>query len=33
MLYEMIGPGVRSTFTFGLLERFWPSTFFVSNKS
>ncbi|KAJ5516222.1 hypothetical protein N7527_007782 [Penicillium freii] len=23
MLYEIIGPGVRSTFTFGLLERFW----------
>ncbi|KAK4861763.1 hypothetical protein LT330_003798 [Penicillium expansum] len=23
MLYEMISPGVRSTFTFGLLEGFW----------
>ncbi|KAJ9489893.1 hypothetical protein VN97_g3381 [Penicillium thymicola] len=26
MLYEMVGPGVRSTFTFGLLERFWPNS-------
>lgn len=33
MLYEMIGPGVRSTFTFGLLERFWLSRSFVSDKS
>lgn len=33
MLYEMIGPGVRSTFTFGLLEKFWLSRLFVSDES
>ncbi|KAJ5588138.1 hypothetical protein N7537_010816 [Penicillium hordei] len=32
MLYEIIGPGVRSTFTFGLLERFWLSRSFISDK-